>query len=218
MNIPSYLYKNKFAGIYCIENTINHKRYIGSSLNLYQRLHSHKVKLSKNKHENGYLQNAVNKYGIDNFESYMIELVENTELLTVKEQYWINKLNSEYNLTKEVIRNVLSQESRDKISKTLKEGYINGNISKTKVSPVDVYDLDGNYIRSFPTIRECGRELGLHVTSIIRVLNGQYSQVKGYQVKYSKDLKTIGKITLSKYNHTTQNTINKRNDEIKKMQ
>lgn len=218
MNIPSYLYNNKFAGIYCIENIINHKRYIGSSLNIYQRLHVHKVKLSKNKHENGYLQNAVNKYGIDNFESYMIELVENIELLTAKEQYWIDKLNSEYNLTKEVMRNILSQESRDKISKTLKEGYANGNISKTKVSPVDVYDLDGNYIKSFPTIRECGRELNLHATSIIRVLNGQYSQVKGYQVKYSKDSKVIGKIILSKYNHTTQNAINKRNDEITKKQ
>lgn len=199
MKIPSYLYHTKMSGIYCIENSINHKKYIGSSLNVYQRLHVHKVKLTKNKHENQYLQNAVNKYKIENFECYLIEIVENTDLLTSKEQYWIDKLTSEYNLTKEIMRNIISSEARTKISETLKRGYADDSIHFTKVSPIDVYDINGVYIKSFPTIRSCSRELDIHVGSIIRVLKGVYTQAKSYQFKYTKDNKIMLPLIKSKY-------------------
>lgn len=198
MNIPSYLYNSKISGIYCIENSINHKRYIGSSNFVYGRLHKHNSLLLKNQHENVLLQNAVNKYGINSFECYLIELVINEEELTYKEQYWIDLLNPEYNLTYNVIRNKLSKESCEKISKTLLDKYSKGEIKPTKTSPIDVYDLNGNYIKSFTTIRECSRELNIHVSSIIRVLKGIYSQAKNYQFKYSHDSKIMLKITRSK--------------------
>lgn len=53
----------KVSGIYCIENKINNKTYIGSSKNLYQRLLKHFALLRHNKHENAHLQSAWNKYG-----------------------------------------------------------------------------------------------------------------------------------------------------------
>lgn len=54
----------KKIGIYCIENIINGKKYIGQSINLKDRLYGHKTKLKHNKHKNRHLQFAVNKYGI----------------------------------------------------------------------------------------------------------------------------------------------------------
>jgi len=200
MKVPSYLYDFKFPGIYCIENMVNHKRYIGSSKNVYSRLHAHRAALVRGEHENVILQNSVNKRGIDAYECYLMEIVENEEDLTLREQYWINKTLPEYNITLEVVRNILSAESRLKISNTLKEGYKEGRIQFTRVSPVDVYDLDGNYIDSYSTIRSCARALNVHVGSIIRVLKGQYSQCKGHQFKYSWDKeKVMQKITKSKY-------------------
>jgi len=63
-----------------------------------------------------------------------------------------------------------------------------------------MYDIDGNYIKSYPRIRECAREMNLHATSIIRVLKGQYYQCKGYQFKYSWEKnKIMKKIENSKY-------------------
>lgn len=56
------------SGVYIILNIINNKYYIGSSKNVYIRLREHKSNLKGNKHENQRLQNAVNKYGINNFE------------------------------------------------------------------------------------------------------------------------------------------------------
>lgn len=75
----------KVSGIYCIENKINHKSYIGSSKNLYQRLLKHFALLRHNRHENAHLQNAWNKYGESSFEWSIIETCD-TSILTEREQ------------------------------------------------------------------------------------------------------------------------------------
>ena len=38
--------EEKISGIYCIENTKNHKKYIGQSIDIYQRWYAHKSKLN----------------------------------------------------------------------------------------------------------------------------------------------------------------------------
>lgn len=43
------------CGVYIITNTINGKRYIGSSNNLYERIYIHKHKLETNSHTNNHL-------------------------------------------------------------------------------------------------------------------------------------------------------------------
>ena len=50
--------KEKICGIYCIENIINHKKYIGQSQNVFRRMYNHKNLLRNNKHHNSYLQNS----------------------------------------------------------------------------------------------------------------------------------------------------------------
>lgn len=54
-------------GIYEIRNTINNKRYIGSSKMLSRRLYQHKHYLIKGIHPNKYLQSAWNKYSPESF-------------------------------------------------------------------------------------------------------------------------------------------------------
>lgn len=198
MKIPSYLFKQKFAGVYCIENSFNGKRYIGSSINMYDRLHKHNSLLNNKKHENCILQNAWNKHGNNVFECYSLEFCSKEELLEV-EQRWIDTLNPEYNITLKVERNILSKSSRLKISNTLKEGYRSGRIKLTKTRAISVYDLNGKHIEDYKTIRSCARNLKINNTSIARCLRGTYEQCKGYQFKYKEEDKIIGKIKRSKY-------------------
>ena len=69
----------KIQGIYKIINKINNKIYIGQSINITERLKQHKRSL--NKYFKYPLYNAFRKYGIDNFEFIIIEIVNDTFLL-----------------------------------------------------------------------------------------------------------------------------------------
>lgn len=80
-------------GVYCIRNTINNKRYIGSTINLYSRFNTHKNNLINNKHVNKYLQNAFNKYLKFNF--YVLEETSKEDL-ELKETFYINKYKTNY--------------------------------------------------------------------------------------------------------------------------
>lgn len=66
-------YKNKICGIYCIENICNHKKYIGQSVNIYERWSKHRTLLRKDSHGNQHLQYAWKTYGEENFLFYIIE-------------------------------------------------------------------------------------------------------------------------------------------------
>lgn len=79
---------NALSGIYCIENIINHKKYIGYSKNIQRRWNYHKSLLKNDGHENKFLQRAWNKYGEHNFVFYIIELCPTQELIE-SEQFYI---------------------------------------------------------------------------------------------------------------------------------
>lgn len=58
--------------IYCIENIINGKKYIGLGKNPRQRFIQHRSKLRNNQHANKYFQEDWNKYGEETFHFYII--------------------------------------------------------------------------------------------------------------------------------------------------
>lgn len=75
------IYKDNI-GIYCIQNKINKKIYIGkTSMDFSSRWKIHIRKLKTGSHHSKPLQNAFNKYGIDNFEFVILEKVPRVELI-----------------------------------------------------------------------------------------------------------------------------------------
>ena len=79
------------SGIYKIINIITNKFYLGSAKNLTKRWQRHLNALTKDKHENIYLQRAFKKYGKENFRFEIIEYCEIKDLL-IREQYYLDYL------------------------------------------------------------------------------------------------------------------------------
>lgn len=124
-----YKLKGK-CGIYSILNLKNGKRYIGSSVDLYNRLHEHWHNLKNNKSHNKHLQSAWDKYSEENFLFNILEFCE-PETRFEREQYYMDFINPEYNFVANVTANLgrdISQEQKIKISNTLKKKYASGEL------------------------------------------------------------------------------------------
>ena len=125
--------REKICGIYRIENLVNHKSYIGQSVNIYDRWVLHKWKLNNGKHKNHHLLRSWIKYGSNNFEFTIIEQCNEDEL-NEREIYWINYYNSYsngYNQTKGgdgCSGKIWSDEEREKISRAILQIDLNGNV------------------------------------------------------------------------------------------
>ena len=150
-----FLLKNK-CGIYMIFNLVNGKRYIGSSLDIYNRLHEHLHNLKNNKSHNKHLQNAWNKYGESSFLYNVLEFTKD-DVRFEREQYYIDVISPEYNLTNHVIANTgysPTEETRNKIANTLKEKYKSGELTAYRQDHLWIKTWIYN-IRTFKLEAEC---------------------------------------------------------------
>jgi len=78
-------------GIYKIINVVNNKFYIGSAVNFSRRKTRHFSELRNNRHNNGKLQNAWNKYGEHSFVFVIVEKVLDKDLLLETENRWLKE-------------------------------------------------------------------------------------------------------------------------------
>lgn len=127
--------------VYLATNLINGKKYVGyTTKELSERIKGH-IRKSKNKRDKHYFylfQNALRKYGPDNFAWEILHSCDNLDEVTKMEISFIKELNTispkGYNLTEGGNGGIQSQETKDKISQSLKRHFeINGwkdNVSK----------------------------------------------------------------------------------------
>lgn len=57
----------------------------------------------------------------------------------------------------------------------------NNKLSK----PIEQYDLDGNFINTYPSIHEASRQLDFGYSSIAGVCRGEHKQTHGFVFKYA---------------------------------
>ena len=86
--------ENKIAGVYKITNNITGEFYIGSSKNIKKRWHKHRSLSGQKQLPNSKLYKAMASYGLDNF---TFEIIEKTDNLREREQYYIEHLKPVYN-------------------------------------------------------------------------------------------------------------------------
>lgn len=174
----------KIIGIYCIENKINNKKYIGQSVDIKSRWSKHKNELESNIHHNQYLQQSWNKYGKENFKFYIIiecsksELNE-LEICYIKKFDSINKKYG-YNLTKGGDKKV--QFTYDVLEK------ISNSSSKF---PVLQFTLDGILVNQYKNCNVAAKELNLESKRLYQCCqnNERYKTAYGYIWIYEHNYK-----------------------------
>ena len=101
------------CGIYQIKNKTNGKSYIGSSINIEKRCKTHLQGKGSI-----VVKSAVKKYGEKNFELIVLEKCSKNVLIE-REQYFMDILQPEYNLSKIAGRIEMTPEVRTKMSTAL---------------------------------------------------------------------------------------------------
>ena len=207
--------------IYKIINNVNQKIYIGKTTRtIEERFKEHCKDYKKRDLEKRPLYRAMKKYGIENFS---IELVEETDNPEEREKYWIEYYGSfkngynatiggdgkpyiDYDLVAATYKELKIQKavakklniSEDTVSRVLRIKNIPSlnqseavRLSVGKI--VNQYDLQGNYLNSFPSTRAAAESLN-KVTSksngacshIADVCKGKRKTAYGYIWKFSE--------------------------------
>lgn len=163
MTLDTINYKNLPKGflVYRLVNLINSKCYVGLTKNLTNRIREHK-KCSSGKYKiYCYIHKSIKKYGFENFQLEILELC-NKENVIDREQYYITLFNSNnsifgYNLT-----------SGGEHPKDNDETLLKRRLSNPKMRKVASYDLEGNILKTFISIKECSRYYNISDSDIIR--------------------------------------------------
>lgn len=96
-----YVELRKKSGVYLFINNITKDLYVGSSLNLTQRMTNHFYYANSNKTKNTILNRAMIKYGLENFSLGILEFCAKDIIVSISlEQKWIDYYKPNYNILK----------------------------------------------------------------------------------------------------------------------
>ena len=124
------------SGIYIIFNSESCSYYIGSSGNIHVRMRQHIRALERQSHHSRYLQRSYNRHGSDVFIFGILEVVDDTADLLVREQHWLDTSSATYNVSPTAGSNrgtTLSAETRAKLSEITKAQWRAGIHSNSRV-------------------------------------------------------------------------------------
>ena len=106
------------SGIYMLTNKLTEEIYIGQSIDISKRLKNY-LNPSYLKSSRSYkISRALIKYGYTNFSLTILEYCDKSNLL-VREQYYFDKLNPQYNILKisgSSLNSIHTEETKAKIS------------------------------------------------------------------------------------------------------
>lgn len=145
--------KEIIIGVYSITNVLNNKKYIGSSFNIYDRWKGHRVKML-NDQSNKRLQNAINKYSIENFKFEILESfnkITKDQLVQI-EQAWCDF----YQVTTDKGYNVRKICESNKGAK-FPTGRKNYHTAKLFGKKCLLYNLDGTFFKECESYAEVKR-------------------------------------------------------------
>jgi len=166
-----HIYKenNNKSGIYCWENTINNKLYVGSAVNLTKRFYCY-LSITRLKKEllryNSLINKALLKYNYSYFNLNILKYCNENDLIKW-EQYYIDLLNPEYNILKIAGSNKGHRHSLDtmlklKAYKPSPETLVKLRLAKELSGHITiVINKNNNFIKKYNSLNSAAKELNV---------------------------------------------------------
>jgi group I intron endonuclease len=173
------------SGVYLIRNKINQKIYIGSTINFKERWYKH-----KNGKGNKHLHNSIIKYGVENFDFEILEIIDissDRNSLYEKEQKWMNFYNIKnqktYNKTFIAIPN-MTKKRNESFKEKMREIRLKLSIGS---KPVLQYYLDGSFIKKWSSSSEIERVLNFRARNILGACKGEQYTAFGFIWRFNSE-------------------------------
>ena len=171
-------------GLFYIGSASGTKGSKDCQLGFYRRFLEHLRALEQNKHDSKYLQNVVNKYGIEGIRFEILEIVETEDrkVILEREQHYLDTLKPAYN-SSTIARcpTVPYTEERKKALSIRMKG---------KALPFEIYDIirnpvyqftkKGLFIKNYKSIKEASLNVNIDRASISKAASGSRSSAGGY--------------------------------------
>lgn len=188
----------KVSGIYLLQ--VGTHKYVGSSKSLYARLAEHRTDLTRETHSNKALLRCYKKYN-----EVLYEILEfcTPDVRIEREAFWIKEVNADLNQQDPILK-ALSKSSKQQISASLKQAYATGKKKKPMFQPVEMYDIEGNFLQEFPSVVEAAEQLGVS-SHTIQIAASKYHAGRTcglfrFRYKYSK-------VPTQKFKYTNTNKL-----------
>lgn len=152
-----YLENKGKSGIYMWVNTINNKKYVGSSADLHRRFSAYYSVAFLVKYDTMLIHRAILKYGYSAFSLHILEYCNKEDLVSI-EQYYIDLYKPEYNTLKIAGSSLGFRQSE--------EWKVRNIIDQPNRKKVTVTDLKTNVSTTYDSMGLAARALGIHESSI----------------------------------------------------
>lgn len=206
--------------------------YIGSASSMYVkkgvqrgfyiRFWHHINHLKLNKHNSKYLQNVVNKYGIEGIRFEILEIVETNDrkVILEREQYYLDNLKPAYNssITARCPTVPFTQERKDHLSKLFKGRKFPENVYNNRRKPIFQFTKKGILIKKYNSATEAASETNIDRGSINNVALGKKQSAGGYLWSFNNSVTITEKEVIQQFD-LEGNLINTYNnlEEVLKM-
>jgi hypothetical protein len=164
----------KIMGIYIIYNKVNNKCYVGQTINLRKRKKEHRTKLNTNIHDNKYLQRSCDKYGLDSFIFYIVEIVDDVQNLNEQELYYIKLLETRMNAFGYNLKLDTYSREGENVSKSIGIEY------PTLRKPIVQVTFDGEFVERYDGIKIAAKNMGVDYSIISNCLRKKTGSACGY--------------------------------------
>jgi hypothetical protein len=177
------------ADVFYIGSASGNRNVKACQKGFYRRFLEHLYYLEHNKHDSKYLQNVVNKYGIEGLRFEIIEVVNSTDRAYIleREQYYLDLLNPGYNSSK-IARcpTVVYTEERKEAARQRRKGlpFVESAYEKVRKT-VRQYTKDNIFIKEYSSIQTASDETNINRATISKCASGSRKTAGGFKWSFS---------------------------------